>query len=487
MSILMINPNKFKPHVAPVGLEYVCNSLVREKIDFDLVDLNFDPEKIIYRKLRKNDVDLVGITVRNLDSGFLSKIEVFQPGIKKLINRIKNKKDCKVVLGGAGFSMLPREVMEYMGADFGVVGYGEEALPKLVHALRNGGDFSRIDNLAWRKNGDICINSISTGDYENIPVRRRNIIRNKSYYNVFGLGNIEIKRGCSRHCGYCSEPDIVGCRVVHRRIENVIMELKELKSLEVNHLYFCDSEFNVGSEEYSIELCKQIIENKIGVTWTSSIHPSPKMVSRKLLALMKEAGCTELLISMDSGSDEILADMGKGHTVEDAIICSDLIGEAGIPRLHTYLTGWRGESKKTLDETISLIKRCQPEEAFFFCGVRIYPGTKLSRIAREEGLINEESELRAPIFYQPERVLREFIPYLRRSAEGIPNCIIPTRAINLMNLIQRNVYLLGGFTGGLSDFVDRMNSLSLKEKLQIFGKTALDYVFPIRHRYIPAV
>ena len=144
MKVLMINPNRFRPHIPPIGLEYVCNSLLRKNIEFELVDLNFEHESVLYPKLLEGDVDLVGITVRNVDSGVLANIVKFQPEIKRLVNRIKNTTECKVVLGGVGFSILPREILENSSADFGVVGYGEEALPALVRALRQGGDLSKI-------------------------------------------------------------------------------------------------------------------------------------------------------------------------------------------------------------------------------------------------------------------------------------------------------------------------------------------------------
>ncbi|MCK4764200.1 MAG: radical SAM protein [Candidatus Aminicenantes bacterium] len=487
MKALMINPNRFKPHVAPVGLEYVCNSLVREKIEFDLVDFNFEPESAVYRKLRQKDVDLVGITVRNLDSGYLSKIELFQPSIKKLVERIKNTCDCKVVLGGAGFSSMPREILAYSGADFGVVGYGEEALPQIVRALRQGGDLNKIDNLTWRKNGKIQVNPLSTGNYENIPVRRRNIVRNSSYYRVYGIGSIEAMRGCPRRCGYCCEPNISGSKVVKHKVGNIIEELKELKSIGIHHVFLCDSETNFGGQEYLFDFCEQLIRSRVGITWTASMYPDPETVSHKLLCLMKEAGCSEVYIGADSGSDEILTGMGRSHSAEDTTVMVEKLRKANLRPLPAYLIGWPGESIKTIEETFAHIKSCRFDDVLLFAGIRIYADTELARIAMKEGIIQENADLLEPTFYQPERVLREFIPFIRRNVRGLAKSVVyPKRGVDFENLLMRNVYLFGGFTGrGLTGFGDRMNSMSPGERMKILGKTFLDRLLPARCRYIP--
>jgi radical SAM superfamily enzyme YgiQ (UPF0313 family) len=484
MNVLMINPNRTRPHVAPVGLEYVCNSLLREKIEFDLVDFNFEPEKVVYRKLQENNVDIVGITVRNLDTGFLVKVELVQPTIRRLVQRIKNTKDCQVVLGGSGFSMLPREILEYSGADFGVFGYGEEVMPRLVRALREGGDLAQIDNLIWRKNGQFQVNPTSTGDYENLPARRRNIIRNLSYYRVYNIGNLEVKRGCYKQCGYCCEPNFVGRKVVSRNIAGVLEELKELKSMGIDHVYFCESEFNIGNQEHFIKLCEQLIKSKIGITWCTSMHPDAKSVSQELMYRMKEAGCHEILISSDSGSDDILADMEKEHTAEDTIICSEYMRKANIRQFHSCVIGWPGESFKTLEQTVDLLKRCQPDAVAIFPGARIYPNTKLARIAKEEGIIKTDADLINPVFYRPERMKQELLPFIRRKTRGLPHFLYPNKAIDFLNLFQRNAYLGGVKPVGFTGFVDYMNNISRPDMLKLLAKTALQYTLPFSRRFI---
>lgn len=487
MKVLLINPNRFRPHVSPVGLEYVANSLLRENIAFDLIDLNFEDESVIFRKLLEENIDVVGITVRNVDSGVLVNPVLFQPGIKRLVERIKNTADCKVVLGGVGFSILPREMLEYSGADFGVIGYGEEALPKLVRALREGGDLKKIDNLICRDKGEYRINPLSTGNYENLPARRRNIVRNRSYYRVFGLGNIEPMRGCPNRCRYCCEPNVVGGKIVTHKISAVIEEIKELKSMGIEHLYFCDSEFNLCPEEYLFDFSEKLIRSQVDVTWTASMYPLPKTVSKKLLNLMFNAGCREALLCADSGSDDILKGMGKQHTAEDSVTFAELLRKEGIRPTPSYLVGWPGESLTTLKATFAHIKRSRFEQVVFEAGVRIYPNTELARIAMAEGIINENTNLLDPAFYNPEQVLGEFLPFIRSRAKDKEHMLLyPIKGMDFINLLTRNFFLNDDFIArGIGHYVSHMRSLPPKENLKILGKTLLDKIFPARQRFIP--
>jgi hypothetical protein len=121
-----------------------------------------------------------------------------------------------------------------------------------------------------------------------------------------------------------------------------------------------------------------------------------------------------------------------------------------------------------------------------FAGVRIFPNTKIARIAMDEGIIPEYANFLNPIFYQPERVVREFISIIRRNSKYLPNCLYPTRAVYFMNLLVRNVYWQKVFTcKGFADFLDHMNGFSRLKKLKLFGMTVLNYILPSRVRFIP--
>ncbi len=475
----MVYPNRFRPHVMPIGLEYVCNSLVRAGIPFDVADLNFETDEELYRRVARTKPDLVGISVRNVDACYLASNEFFIPHIRDLVHRIKSTHACHVVLGGAGYSLLAREILEYTGADFGVAGYGERALPRLIQALEHGGDLSKVDNLVWRNGEDLIVNPRNKDGYGEQQPRRRNIMRNKDYYRVFGFGNIEAKRGCYKPCGYCPEPSIVGRDVLTQNINCILSELRELREMGITRVHFSDSEFNVGPPKFTRELCKALIRENLGMRWTSFVHPEPRSLSPEVCRLMKEAGCTEITLSVDTGSEKILAGMGKQHTIDDSAVVSEWFKKAGISVAHTYLMGWPGESTETLAETVKFMRQTDPDFKLIFAGIRILPDTRIADVAVNQGLISPDADLLVPSFVNPEQVLSEFIPYLRRETRGITNCILPSKNVDFSNLVMQAAYLRG-FDGGYADLMDHIASMPLRKKAGIALAAARHYLLPTR-------
>lgn len=485
LTALMVYPNRFRPHVMPIGLEYVCNSLVRAGIPFEVADLNFESDEELFRRVARIKPDLVGISVRNVDACYLPHNEFFIPQIRNLVHRIKSIHDCRVVLGGAGYSLLPREILNFTGADFGVAGYGERALPELVAALEDGGDLSGVDNLVWRSGEAVIINPGNKNGYGELPPRRRNIMRNRDYYRAFGFGNIETKRGCYKPCGYCPEPTIVGRDVLTNNIDSVLAEMRELRAMGIKHVHFSDSEFNVGPPRFNRELCEALIREKLDLTWTAFIHPEPRSLSPEMCRLMREAGCKEITLSVDSGSEKILAGMGKQHTTDDAAEVSAWFKQAGISVAHTYLVGWPGESVETLADTVAFMRRTEPDFKLIFAGIRILPGTRIADVAEQQGLVPDNADLLVPVFVNPEQVLSEFIPYLRRETRGIANCILPSKGVDFSNLVVQAIYLRG-FEGGYSDLMNHIASISPKEKLAIVWDAARRHLLPNRTPLIPS-
>jgi len=482
----MIYPNRYRPHVMPIGIEYVCNSLLREGIPFEVADLNFESINDVCTRITVTKPDIVGISIRNVDACYLRDNEFFIPKIRDLVHRIKSIHTCRIVLGGAGYSLFAREILDYTGADFGVAGYGERAFPELIKALENGRELSEINNLVWRQDEEIISNPRNKGGYDQLPPRRRNIMRNRDYYRVFGFGNIEARRGCYKPCGYCAEPTIVGREVLTRNIDFVISELRELREMGITYVHFCDSEFNVGSPRFTRELCQAMIKENLNLRWSAFIHPDPKSLSPEVCRLMRQAGCAEVGYSVDSGSDTILAKMGKQHSVDDAAEVSSWFKLAGIALAHTYLVGWPGESLDTLRETVDFIKRTEPDFKLIFAGIRILPDTRIADVAEQQGLISPDDNLLVPVFANPEEVLNEFIPFLRRETRGIPNCVLPSKNVDFANLVLQTAYLRG-FEGGYADFMDYITSLSLREKVAIGWDATRHFLIPAEKWFIPTL
>ena len=139
MKILLISANTVKsPYpVYPLGLDYVAGA-VGEAHDVRVLDMN-DPvdqaslgETLVYYA-----PDVVGLSLRNIDSSEQSDKDGFFGAYLQFMKTIRKHTKAPIVLGGSGFSLFPDELMEVLGADYGIVGEGER-LPELLEAIEEG-------------------------------------------------------------------------------------------------------------------------------------------------------------------------------------------------------------------------------------------------------------------------------------------------------------------------------------------------------------
>ena len=167
MRILFLSPNQcrlvFLP--LPLGLASVVASVAPEHevrvLDFMFLD---DPLAQVDRTVGEFRPDLIGISVRNIDNQDSVHPEAYFPRVKELVDHLKELGPAPVVLGGAGFSVAPREFMEFTGADFGLVGEGEESFVRFLQAYP-GCDWEKVPGLIWRQEGGLRQNPLQ-------PIRR---------------------------------------------------------------------------------------------------------------------------------------------------------------------------------------------------------------------------------------------------------------------------------------------------------------------------
>jgi len=114
---------------------------------------------------------------------------------------------------------------------------------------------------------------------------------------------------------------------------------------------------------------------------------------------MKKAGCVEVSLGFESGSDRMLRRLGKGFSVADVRRSSRLFKEFEIRQTGFLLLGGPGEDRASVDASFALAEALQPEGMKVAVGVRVYPGTPLARLAAAEGLPSEEAGLLESLFY----------------------------------------------------------------------------------------
>ena len=432
--LTLVNANTMTPPIAPVGLDYIAGAAKKAGIQVDIVDLCLtdNPDTLLQSYFASHNPDLAGISFRNVDDCFWPSAQWFVPQLVDTVNKIRNLTDASVVLGGVGFSIFGRRIVEYAGADFGILGDGEQAMICLLKELQGAKYFENVDGLIWRKGEVFCSNRPAWPRQLSLPTER-NSVDNKTYFKLGGQGGIETKRGCNRHCIYCADPLAKGAALRLRKPAEVADEVENLLSQGIDVLHLCDGEFNIPGH-HAYRVCEEFIRRRFGQRLRWYTYMSIVPFDKELAAAMKRAGCVGIDFTTDSASPVMLKTYGQRYLPKDIAFAVRLCKENGVTVMLDLLLGGPGETPETAAETISFIKEIGPDCAGAPLGVRIYPGTKIAQIVAAEGDLEKNPNIRRnyegevdffkPTFYissllgdRPARLVKDLIDGDRRFFE----------------------------------------------------------------------
>jgi radical SAM superfamily enzyme YgiQ (UPF0313 family) len=182
--------------------------------------------------------------------------------------------------------------------------------------------------------------------------------------------------------------------------------LAKLRETGCRNFNFVDNTFNLPPT-YAKDLCRQVIQAQLDLNLWCLIYP--KWIDAELVELMRQAGCRQISFGFESGSDRMLRSLNKRFDKREVSAVSNMFAEAGIKRMGFLLLGGPGETKESVEESLSFADSLHLETLKITVGLRIYPQTPLARTALAEGVISADEDLLLPRFYlTPE--LRDWLP-----------------------------------------------------------------------------
>jgi len=382
MNVLLINPNRYKsPPVPPIGLECIAPCLENEGHRAEIIDLCFSENlyKDIDNAMVSFSPDIVGITVRNVETVLYHTNEFFLDEIKDMVNHVKSNYGLKVILGGTGVLTNPEGILDYLNADFAIAGPAENEINKLLRGIQSSANTKKIFKGIYRSD-TLCPRKPFKIDY-------------KRYYGAGGVAGFETHKGCSSSCVYCLEAN---SRVSFKNVEDVIEEIKTFVVSGYNHFHLCDSEFN-ESIEYSDEFCTALKNAGLDIRW--AMYMKPGNFNRKLFKLLKDTGVYLITLTVDSWQKcpEYWSD------VERFIFSAKLWG---IKTAVDFLTGFPYEDEDKVLEYLDLLRRVQPDSVGVNTYIRLYKSLRITQIImNDEKLKNnllgnvDDKTFVKPVFY----------------------------------------------------------------------------------------
>ena len=114
---------------------------------------------------------------------------------------------------------------------------------------------------------------------------------------------------------------------------------------------------------------------------------------------MSDAGCVQVSLGFESGSPEVLKLFDKKFSPDDIRRIAAMFARQGVKRTGFLLLGGPGETRETVEESLSFVDSLHLDVLKLTVGTRIYPGTPLAKRAVKEGMIAAEDDLLYPRFY----------------------------------------------------------------------------------------
>jgi radical SAM PhpK family P-methyltransferase len=363
---------------------YLSNFLRKQGLTTGCINL-FQEEKDKFKSLLQQDALCVAIT---------TTFYVLNFPANEIVQFVReNQSKAKIVVGGPLIANHTRNLKENelrdaladIGADFYVVdAQGELTLAALVANLKDGGDGSDVPNLIFFRDGQMVHTPVipESNSMDEVDIDWRSMAQEQPLGQTLQM---RTARSCAFKCSFCNYPTRAG-KLSLAGIDTVERELESIRALgNVRNVVFIDDTFNVPLPRFK-ELCRMMAEKNFGFNWFSYFRCSNS--DDEAIRLMAESGCKGVFLGIESGSPTILKNMNKAATVERYAEGIKMLREYGISTFGSFILGFPGETRATVEETVTFIQENKPD----FYRVQMWycePGTPIM-MEREKYQISGE-------------------------------------------------------------------------------------------------
>ncbi len=376
MRIVLIRPNYESTVISPhIGMGYLSSYLKMRGIETVILDnllYKYDYKKLL-KKIKDIKPDCVGITC----------LSAFYRETKDLSLELK-RNGMKVIIGGVHPTFLPYTTLKETKCDFVICGEGEEALCNLLlnnfdnKTIKGVYKMSDLNSEEHYETTDLIKNldSIPFPDWSQIDPKKYPLVPMGTVSKKFPIAPIMTSRGCCGACKFCASPFFYKHKVRFRSPENVIEEIKLLvNEYGVKEIQFIDDN-PIVNPDYAKKLYNLMLENNLKIPWSCINGIRADSLTEEMAKLMKNAGCYQVVIGIESANNQILNQIGKNETIQQIDEAINTLHSVGITTRGNFIFGLPGENKSTIEETINFALKSKLDRAFFSI-LDIIPGCAL--------------------------------------------------------------------------------------------------------------
>jgi len=404
----------------PLGIAYLASSLRERSYEVSALDalaekpyqVQVEAEHVgrnglsydeIMARVEQERPDVVGISC------------IFSnqwPAVKELTRRIKHlSPDILVATGGTHPSFLPERCLKGSEIDFIMLGEADRSFPEALDRIRQGRPLADIDGIAFRDGDTIRVNPKSSliKNLDELPFPAHDLFPPETYFRIalpmeYTMRSnralpIITSRGCPCRCTFCSSTHHWGRNYRSRSPENVMAEIEWLVSrFGVRDLKFQDDNLTADRER-ARKIFKEMTQFNPRIYWNTPNGIAVWTLDDEMLGLMKESGCYEIVLAIESGDQEVLSKLIRKPLKLDKVEeVNRLARQHGIDRIAFFIIGFPGETRAQIQNTVRFSRKLKLD----WCNIFIYnplPGSEMYEECLRRGYITEDSFFQAGNFY----------------------------------------------------------------------------------------
>jgi radical SAM superfamily enzyme YgiQ (UPF0313 family) len=374
----------------PMWLSYAAAIADNKGYGIDLIDAPADGLDLEYvlQRLKKSSPGL--IVVDTSTPSIFNDIHVCEK-IKEILP------DTFILLVGTHVSALPADSLK-LSTSVNAVAAGEYdyTVIDIAEMIKNKGVLKDIKGICYHNSSEVLCNERRPliENLDEIPFVSRiykRFLKTENYFNpnaLYPMVTITTSRGCPFHCIFCVYPQtMMGHKMRVRSVANVVDEIEYIANffLEASAIFFEDDTFT-AIKKRCMEISNEIIRRHIKISWTANARAD---LDYETMKVMREAGCRCLCVGFESGSQTLLDNIKKKIHVDKMMQFMSDARKAGILIHGCFIVGHPGETRETMQQTLELAKRLNPDTAQFY-PIMVYPGTEAYEWYKERGLILTE-------------------------------------------------------------------------------------------------
>ncbi len=402
MRVLLLNPPYEKDKIfrksmknlgavlPPLGIAYIAAVLEKDRHTVKIIDGPAMATVLDYgfselgKDIHEFQPEIIGL------SASTSQVDY----AKKTITIIKEVvPNAIIILGGPLISATPDSLLEFPEVAYGAYGEADLTFSVLLQKIENKEPLENVEGVIWREQGKVkFLKPAVVRDLDQIPMPARHLLPMHIYrpspanYRRTPATTMMTSRGCPYLCIFCSRPT-EGTQFRYHSAERVVEEMEHLINVYgIKDIQIFDDTFTLVPSRTE-KICNLILEKKLDISWNCMTRIDK--VTPELLKLMKAAGCYEVGIGIESGSDRVLQFIKKSLTTDKVREGVRWAHTAGLDVRGFFMIGFPTETKEEILQTIEFAKELDVDVAQFMVATP-FPGTEMWDIAKKMGTINDD-------------------------------------------------------------------------------------------------